>query len=179
MSPDRARTTVRWGDAPSGAPRSHPLTTSATHPGAEEATATARGLQGQVVSAVWGADQTVGRPVGRYRVGLGAVSARVAVHSDGNSLSGLPTLHLKHRGLLPRAAKEGEICHSLGRCRRCHQPSTRVVSPRIEQHPHDLRMAVFRGRGRRHRHVRAVVGAGIKQHSHDLRIAAPSEISER
>ena len=29
MSPDRARTTMRWGDAPSGAPRSHPLTTSA------------------------------------------------------------------------------------------------------------------------------------------------------
>ena len=29
MSPDRARTTMRWGYAPSGAPRSHPLTTSA------------------------------------------------------------------------------------------------------------------------------------------------------
>ena len=29
MAPNRAPVTMRWGDAPSGAPRSHPLTTSA------------------------------------------------------------------------------------------------------------------------------------------------------
>ena len=41
-----------------------------------------------------GADQPVGRPVGRSRAGLGAVSARFAVHSLATALSGLPVLHL-------------------------------------------------------------------------------------
>ena len=41
-----------------------------------------------------GADQTVGRPAGRSRAGLGAVSARFAVHSLATALSGLPALHL-------------------------------------------------------------------------------------
>ncbi len=55
-----------------------------------------------------GADQTVGRPVGRSRAGLGAVSARFAVHSLATALSGLPALHLNTEdfchGLLGEAA---------------------------------------------------------------------------
>ena len=50
-----------------------------------------------------GADQTVGRPVGRSRAGLGAVSARFAVHSLATALSGLPALHLNTE----------DFCHGL------------------------------------------------------------------
>ena len=50
-----------------------------------------------------GADQTVGRPVGRSRAGLGAVSARFAVHNLATALSGLPALHLNTE----------DFCHGL------------------------------------------------------------------
>ena len=50
-----------------------------------------------------GADQTVGRPVGRSRAGLGAVSARFAVHSLATALSGLPALNLNTE----------DFCHGL------------------------------------------------------------------
>ena len=50
-----------------------------------------------------GADQTVGRPVGRSRAGLGAVSARFAVHNLATALSGLRVLHLNTE----------DFCHGL------------------------------------------------------------------
>ena len=50
-----------------------------------------------------GADQTVGRPVGRSGAGLGAVSARFSVHNLATALSGLPALHLNTE----------DFCHGL------------------------------------------------------------------
>ena len=55
---------------------------------------TPRGLRGRVVSAVWALIRRLVGLWGRSRAGLGAVSARFAVHNLATALSGLPALHL-------------------------------------------------------------------------------------
>ena len=66
-----------------------------------------------------GADQPVGRPVGRSRAGLGAVSAKFAVHSLATALSGLPTLHLNTE----------DFCHGLLSCAKSYSTVLNVDPP--------------------------------------------------